>query len=323
MNPWLQDLLYVSAGFLLLAKGAGWLVDGGASLARRWGVRPLVIGLTVVAWGTSVPELVVSGFAAWEGHPASSLGNVLGSNVANVALVLGSCALVLPSIVLGRIRPRELIWLLGSLGVLWGVCADREVTRMEALALLAAFVFYNFVLFRSPREAEATHEAEVHGARYPWPAVIVGSLFIAAGAQLVMLGAMSFAARIHMQDSVLGLTILALGTSLPELFAGVRSALKGDAEIGFGNVIGSNVFNSLAVMGCAGMIRAFGGSEAERAELATALSRDFPVCLTFSLALVSLPLLFRKTAGRLPGVLLLVAYFAYLVYVIYVGSGPL
>ena len=310
----LIDATQILAGFALLAFAAGWLVDGGATLARRFGVSPLVIGLTVVAWGTSMPEVVVSALAALKGKPASSLGNVLGSNVANIGLVLGASALILPSVLLGKVNQRERIWLLGSLAGLWLVCDDRILSRPEALMLLVAFVTYNLLVVRSPRE-QVGDGGEAHGAKLPWLAVIAGSLGIAGGAELVMRGALDVAATIGMPDRVVGLTILALGTSLPELAAGVMSARRGQPEIGFGNVIGSNVFNTLAVMGVAGLIRPFQG-EAAGAELGKALSSDFPVAMGFSVVLVALPLLFRKAVGMGPGAALLGGYLAYVGWVL-------
>lgn len=309
MPPLLLDALLVLLGFALLARGAGWLVDGGATLARRFGVSPLVVGLTVVAWGTSMPEVVVSGYAAWQGRPASSLGNVLGSNVANIGLVLGSCAVILPAVLLGQVNPRERIWLLGSLAGLWLVCGDLVLSRAEAALLLVAFVAYNLLVVRSPREVLA-EGAEAHRSRLPWLAVVGGSLAIAAGAELVMRGATDLAEAVGMPDRVVGLTIFALGTSLPELAAGVTSARRGHPEIGFGNVIGSNVFNTLAVMGIAALIHPFRGGPASE-QLGEALSSDFPVAMAFSLVLVILPLLFRRTAGRTPGALLAAGYVAY------------
>lgn len=310
------DLALIFTGFILLARGAAWLVDGGATLARRFGVSSLVIGLTVVAWGTSMPEIVVSGYAAFEGRPASSLGNVLGSNVANIGLVLGVCAMILPSILLGRVQQRERIWLLGSLAGLWMVCGDARVTRPEALMLLVAFATYNLLVIRSPRAVaaeEADQGGEVQGVSWPWIIVMAGSLSIAGGAELVMRGAVGVAEAIGMSDRVVGLTIFALGTSLPELAAGVMSARRGEPEIGFGNVIGSNVFNVLAVMGVAGLIQPFEGDGAS-AELRNALSSDFPVAMAFSVVLVALPLLFRKKVGTLPGALLTVGYLAYMAW---------
>lgn len=317
MDLWIE-LGALAVGFVLLARGAGALVDGGATLARRWGMSPLVVGLTVVAWGTSLPEVVISTLAAAEGRPASSLGNVLGSNVANIGLVLGASALILPSVLLGRARPRELVWLVGSVVILWYFCSDLSVSRVEAGAMLVAFVAYNILLLtRGSRDfaAEAMHDSAEHQSARPWTAVVVGSLAIALGAKAVIVGAEGLALRVGMPDRVVGLTIFALGTSLPELAAGVSSALKGHHEIGYGNVVGSNVFNTFAVTGIAALVAPFSGPEAEP-DLAQALISDFPVTLAFSLVLVTLPFLFKTTAGRLPGALLLLGYLTYVGYLI-------
>lgn len=311
----MADVALILTGFFLLARGAGWLVDGGATLARRFGVSPLVIGLTVIAWGTSMPEVVVSGYAAFEGRPASSLGTVLGSNVANIGLVLGVCAMILPSTLLGRVQQRERVWLLGSLAGLWMVCGDARVTRPEALMLLVAFATYNLLVIRSPRELTAEAADQVKGVGRPWLSVLAGSLSIAGGAELVMRGATGVAVAIGMPDRVVGLTIFALGTSLPELAAGVMSARRGEPEIGFGNVIGSNVFNVLGVMGIAGVIRPFGEAEAS-AELSSALSSDFPVAMTFSVVLIALPFLFRRAVGVVPGTALALGYLAYMAWLL-------
>ncbi|MFT5155412.1 MAG: cation:H+ antiporter, partial [Planctomycetota bacterium] len=194
MQAWMTEVVLVIVGFVLLAKGADWLVDGGAALARRMGVRPLMIGLTVVAWGTSLPEVVVSGLAAWQGRPGASLGNVLGSNVANIGLVLGTSALILPAILKGRTQPREAFWLLLSIGTLWAVCSDKNVTRWEAGILLTIFATYNLLLYRSSRrisakmaEDELDEQVQTEGRPVMW--IIIGSISIGIGAKLVMLGA--------------------------------------------------------------------------------------------------------------------------------------
>ena len=318
MNPVWIELGALLVGFALLAKGADALVDGGATLARRSGISPLVVGLTVVAWGTSLPEVVVSTLAAASGKPASSLGNVLGSNVANIGLVLGTSALILPSTLLGRARLREMLWLLGSIGALWYLCADRALARPEAGALLGAFVFYNVLLLtRGSRGivAEAVQDAEEHRTKRPWTAVILGSAAIAIGAKFVIFGAEGLALRVGLPDRVIGLTIFALGTSLPELAAGVTSALKGEHEIGYGNVVGSNVFNTLAVTGIAALVEPFQGPAAEP-EIAATLVSDFPVTLGFSVVLAALPFLFKNTAGRLPGGLLVTGYLSYIAFLL-------
>lgn len=317
----LLDVLYIIAGFALLAFGAGWLVDGGSSLARRFGVSPLIIGLTIVAWGTSMPEVVVSSYTAYQGKPAASLGNVLGSNVANIGLVLGSCAILLPAVLASRVSRRERVWLLGSLGALWWVCVDEQLGRPEAVMLLVAFGVYNVLLVQDARserrafksaESSSSDESE---SRYPWLAVFGGGAAIAFGAHLVEGGSSGVATELGMSETLQGLTILALGTSLPELFAGIASARKGIPEIGLGNVVGSNVFNVLAVMGIAALIQPF-EDPSTRAELAKSLASDFPIAMGFSLVLFVLPKLIRKPSSRLPGACLVAAYLAYMAWAV-------
>ncbi len=316
MLPMLMPALALVAGFWLLARGAGWLVDGGAALAARMGISPLMVGLTVVAWGTSLPEVVVSTLAAWQGQPASSLGNVLGSNIANIGLVLGVSAMILPVILVGRLATREVLWLFGSLGGLWAVCWDGNVTRAEAVLLLAAFGFQNLWLLRGMRAGEISPTAaDPHldpPRSSPWVGIVTGSAAIALGAWLVVYAGERIGQRLGFSEAVIGLTIYAIGTSLPELAAGVSSALRGHKDIGLGNVVGSNVFNSLAVIGVAGAIRPFGAAPEEARELQVSLARDFPITLAFSFGLVLLALVGRR-GGRLKAAVLVLAYVAFIV----------
>lgn len=313
---WLLIFAFMGAGFFFLFKGAGWLVSGSSQIARRFGVSVLVVGLTVVAFGTSAPEIVVSSFAALEGKPDISLGNVLGSNIANVGLVLGACALVLPRVLESRQKPRELLWLFGSLGLLWWLASDFDITRVDAVILLGAFVLYNVNVLLSPRGAPVHSEAKEDKRSYMH--VLLGILFVAVGAKFVVMGAESGAARLGIPASVIGLTVVAVGTSLPELAAGLGGAFKGDSDISLGNVVGSNVFNLLAVIGIVGLIqpldpRVFEGAGAEglHSAFAGALNRDFPVVLGFSVVAVVLPWIGGGTGGRAKGAFLLLAYVAY------------
>jgi len=332
----LLDLVWLFLGFLLLAKGAHWLVDGGASLARKWGVSPLMVGLTVVAWGTSMPELMIVSLTASGGDPASSLNTVIGSNVANIGLVLGSSALILPTILRGRIAAREAAWLFGSLGLMWAVCWNGVVTRGEAGLLLGAFVVHNWVLFRSAkadkaRAAEAIEEISEHAEHTtdyiptrPWTNVIIGSISIAGGAKLVIMGGQELAALMGVPPAFIALSVYAFGTSLPELAAGIGSALKGHADISIGNVIGSNVFNVLAVIGVAGLIAPLNGVVAGETTktMGDVLQIHLPAALVFSIALVALPFL-GKGGGRLKASLLVAAYVSYMIWQgISSGVGP-
>jgi cation:H+ antiporter len=326
VDTWTYELAGLLGGFFFLAKGAHWLVEGGAELARRWGVSPLLVGLTVIAWGTSMPEVVVSATAAWKGQPTASLGNVLGSNVANIGLVLGTCAWIFPAVLIGRIPLRETLSIFLSLGLLWWVCSDGSVTRVDAAILLSAFTLYSLVLYFAPRDAhtaeveEAAALAEAARARSPWWEILLGSISIAAGAQLVMYGAGGIFLRAGVSPAVIGLTVFAIGTSLPELATGVSSALKKQADISVGNVVGSNVFNSLAVIGIAAMVRPFDAQVPQvQADMSVALERDFPVNLAFALAVVILPGLASGGRGRTKGAVLVFAVVGYMGYLLIDG----
>ena len=320
---WTLDLLGVALGFVFLAKGAAWLVDGGSTLGRRWGVRPFVVGLTIVAWGTSLPEVVVSTVAAAQGRPAASLGNVLGSNIANIGLVMGVAALVLPAVFSRRIFLREGFWLVGSLVLLWGLMFDGELQRMDAMLLLGFFVAHNVHLFRGRARKTADRLTDgpplPKGAGHPWVFVLLGSGLIYLGAETVMWAGTHIAEGLGMGDTLLGLTILALGSSLPEMFACLTSVRRGDVDMSLGNVVGSNVFNTLAVTGVAGTLSPFVGGE----QINLALSRDLPLSIGFTVMLLALPALgLRKgstIASKWPGLLLLSCYAAYLIYISLAG----
>jgi cation:H+ antiporter len=315
---------FLVAGFVLLAKGADWLVDGGSSLARRAGVSTLAIGLTVVAWGTSAPEVVVSGVAAWQGDAGMSLGNVLGSNVANIGLVLGACATVLPVVLQKAMRPRELIWLFVSLGALWHVSSDGAITRADALVLLGVFAVYNAHLFLTARDAGVTFREGAMTSRRATITAACGMAAITLGSYLVVTGAEVGAYRLGMTKLVVGLTVLAIGTSLPELAAGLGGAFKGESDISLGNVVGSNVFNLIAVLGIVGLIRPLVPSDRPgdtlRVEFERALAHDFPTVLGFSLAAALLPWL--PGGGRVKGVLLLLAFGSYIAFRVVEGRAP-
>ena len=319
----LLDVLALLAGFFLLAKGADALVEGAATIATKLGMDRWVVGLTIVAWGTSLPEVLVSSLAAMDGKPGAALGNVLGSNVANAGLVLGTVGLILPRALVGRLSLRESLPLLASLGVLWYALSDDVLTRMEAIVMTVLFVIYTceliFLRGRGKQSAPADIQEEELHKPYPWLRVLLGSFGIASGAKFVLVGAFGVAEVLGLDEGFVGLAILALSTSLPELAAGIVSARKGHTEIGLGNIVGSNVFNTLAVVGIAGTIAPFGSPEAVQegwpVAVADALSRDLPVNLGFALFLVLGPSLFRGRAARPRAAFLLLAYIAYMVWV--------
>lgn len=315
---WLHILLLLAVGFVLLAKGADWLVGGSAQVARRFDVKPIYVGLTVVAFGTSVPEIVVSTLAALRGEGGMSIGNILGSNVANIGLVLGACALILPRVLESRVSHRETFWLFAAVLVLGAVALDGAIDRMDGALLLFLFVAFNGHMLATARDPGPPTEGLMETPR-PWLWIVLGIASVAIGARLVVDGASAGASRLGVPDAVIGLTILAVGTSLPELAAGVSSALRGESDISLGNVVGSNVFNVLAALGLVCVIHpldpstmAEDGAELRRA-IAETVHIDVPIVLGFSLAMVLLPRLLPGR-GRLSGAMLFLAYFVYVTW---------
>lgn len=321
------DIVWLVIGFYLLAKGSDWLVSGSTVIADGLGVRPLIIGLTVVAWGTSAPEVVVSAEAAIGDKGAMALGNVLGSNVANIALVLGACAVILPAVLNSRLAFREIFWVLASVGALWWVSADQEITRLDAGLLLGVFVIYNLQLFLETAKRPRLPRSELPLSgnwfeRHAKTSVLLGAVAIFLGANRSIEGAGGIAELMGMTELVIGLTVVAVGTSLPELFAGVSGALKGHKDISLGNVVGSNVFNVLTVVGIFCLIRPLGGVDDPegRGDIQSTLDFHFPVVAGFTVAVILLPLFGGERGGRVKGALLLIAYVVYIWYTVAIVS---
>jgi len=301
-------LLALALGLALLVKGADWLVDGGVRIAGRLGMSPVMVGLTIIAWGTSLPELLVSTLAAADGRPGMALGNALGSNIANIGLVLGVTAILLPGVLGSALRLRESGWLLVSLlGLFLVLLWQGGVSFVGGGLLVGLFVIHNFHLWKTAKSGQE-EEPQPKGdgvMRRALLLVLAASVSVAIGAELTVTGAEAIARSIGVSDRVIGLSVIAIGTSLPELAAGVASALKGQTEIGLGNVVGSNVFNVLVAVGAAGIVQPFAGESAD-----AALWQDLPAVLLFSLAVIVLPRL--GPSGRWKGVTLTAAYGAFL-----------
>ena len=314
----------IVGGLLLLIWGADRFVVGAAGLASRLGVSTLVIGLTVVGFATSAPEMLVSASAALAGNPGLAVGNALGSNVANIGLVLGVTALVAPlGMASGTLR-RELPVLLIITALVVLLLLDLELGRMDGLIMLAILVLVMVWLVRvaktptddDPMTEEFANEIPTGGSTASYVGwLLLGLVVLLAGAQSLVWGAVQVAHSYGVSDLVIGLTIVAVGTSLPELAASIVGVRKGEPDIAIGNVIGSNLFNLLAVMGIAGSIQ-------PSALSAEVLTRDYPVMagMTLLLALLVYGVLgARGRITRLDGLLLVGAYIAYMVW-IYVGA---
>jgi cation:H+ antiporter len=267
------DVAMLIGGGALLYFGAEWLVGGAAGLARSLRVPSLIIGLTVVAYGTSAPEIVVGIQASLERHPELALGNVVGSNIANLGLILGLCALIKPAKVDGALARREIPVLLASTAVLPLVLLDGSVAAWEGSVLGLAALGYTLWMVRAARAtpvmlAEASTAADVTeraadsaGAPAATPSrarlVIVGIVGLAVlvlGGHIFVRGASSLAIAIGMSERLVGLTIVAVGTSLPELITSLIAARRGHSDIALGNVVGSNIFNVLLCLGAASLV---------------------------------------------------------------------
>jgi cation:H+ antiporter len=314
-------------GFILLYFGAEWLVKGSSSLARSLGVTPIVIGLTVVAFGTSAPELVVSLISSIMGKSMIAVGNVVGSNICNIALVLGLAALFNPIKCDPSVTRRDIPIMLGVSLYLLVLSLNSRLGRIEGATLFAGIILYTFMNYylakkevQAPGGGEmiAAIESEVQEIEYiasrPKQILLVaiGIVGVVGGAQIVVESAVYIMTRLGVSEKFIGLTIVAFGTSLPELATSVVAAMRGEMDISIGNLVGSNVFNIMSVLGIASLVRPIpipGGF------FESGLWIDYLVMLFTSF----LPwLLMRKTytVNRKGGTLLIACYVVYLVYLI-------
>lgn len=306
-------LLLLLGGFCLYI-GAEWLVRGASGLAVSLGVRPLVVGLTVVAYGTSAPELVVGVGSALSHQGAIALGNSIGSNIANLGLILGVTALVSPPKVDPQLRRRELPVLVAATLAVPLVLLDGRVSHVEGVVLLvAAFAYSAFTLRAARTDAGVLvavgSAAETSGAPAPKTrrglvaVSLVGLLALLGGGKLFVDGASGVARLLGMSEHTVGLTVVAVGTSLPELATSVIAARRGHSEVAIGNVVGSNIFNALLILGAAGAV---GSVEQPLAEL------RFDLGALGVFTLVGVGLLLRPVVSRLAGAVLVAGYFAFL-----------
>ena len=312
--------LAVIAGLVLLVWSADRFVDGSASVARHFGMPPLLIGMVIVGFGTSAPEMVVSALAAMQNNPGIALGNAYGSNITNIALILGITALISPIAVHSQVLRKELPILTAvTLLAAWQL-GDGALTRIDALALLGVFAgLMTWTIVQGVRkktdalgqemEAELTGQTMPMNRAFLW--VVVGLLLLIASSRLLVWGAVEIAHGFGVSDLIIGLTIVAVGTSLPELASSVIAARKGEHDIALGNILGSNLFNTLAVVGIAGAIRPMPVAP-------EVLTRDMVVMGALTLALFVIGFGFRGPGriNRLEGTVLLACYVGYTAYLV-------
>lgn len=258
----LSQILLILLGFGLLIKGADWLVSGATKLAKKYGISDLAIGLTIVAFGTSAPELIVNAVASYQGHPEIVFGNIIGSNNFNLFVILGIVGIISPIAVQSSTIWKEIPLSFIAAGLLlvlantWLFGSTAEISRLEATALIAIFGAFLFYVFKQMKTDETTSHVQPIGIfRWVWLLILAGLAGLIIGGKLVVDQATLLAQSFGISERVIGLTIVAAGTSLPELVTSVVAAFKRNSDIAIGNVIGSNIFNILLILSISGLIR--------------------------------------------------------------------
>ena len=308
----LVQVLLLIVGFVMLVKGADWFVDGAAGLADRFGIPQLVIGLTIVAMGTSAPEAAVSITAALKGSAGIAVGNIVGSNILNVLIILGLTACVATlSVAKSTIRIEIPYMIAISLLLLLFGWTGNEITFWEGVGLWVAFLLYLGYLFRMAKKNKETPPEEA-SSRPLWMLLvlgIIGLVLIVWGSDVTVDAATALARYFGMSERFIGLTIVALGTSLPELFSSLTAARKGNADIAIGNIVGSNIFNILFVLGTTALITPvpFAARFTVDTIVAVLVGVLLLVCVARS-----------KKLTKPTGILMLAAYAAYFIYLLQV-----
>ncbi|WP_386685681.1 calcium/sodium antiporter [Lonepinella sp. MS14437] len=315
----LLPCLAIIIGLILLVWSADRFVDGAAATARHFGMPPLLIGIVIIGFGTSAPEMVVSAISAFDGSPGIALGNAYGSNITNIALILGLTALIKPVLVHSQVLKQDLPLLIFVTAISAYLLYDMQISRLDALILIAILAIYmTCTIWQGLRNKNNVLPEELQHQKYMslskalfW--LLVGLILLMASSQLLVWGAVEIAHYFGVSDLVIGLTIVAVGTSLPELASSIVAARKGEVDLAVGNIIGSNLFNTLAVVGIAGVIHPM---QVESA----VLSRDVLIMSALTVALFIFGYSFKQQnghIGRFKGLLLLISYIAYNTYLFY------
>jgi len=315
--------LAIALGFISLVWSADRFIHGSSSIARNLGVSPLIIGLTIVGFGTSSPELLISGIASWSGATGIAIGNAIGSNIANIALVLGITALIRPLDIHSDTLKREFPVLITVTLLALVLLIDGDLIRIDGLLLLTCLCIMIYWIVKiglqtkrsDPLKKEYDKEIPRKGSMknaVMW--FVVGLVVLLVSSKFIVWGAIGIATSFGVSDLVIGLTIIAFGTSLPELAASIISAIKKEHDIAIGNIIGSNMFNLLGVLALPGIIHPSTIDDA-------VLTRDYPVMIVLTIALAAMAYGFRNQGqiNRLEGGVLLAAFITYL-SVIYVTT---
>lgn len=321
---WFYLIVEFALGCIFLIWGANRFVAACVSLAKHFGVSVLTIGVLLVGFGTSFPELVVSTLASLKGNAGIAIGNVIGSNIANIGLCLGAAAFITPIAIHSKLIWREFPILLVVTFVLGVLFLSNTLTRLDGIILLVLLSIYLFWMFKVAREKNTERDRLIKEVSKEMPAEmslwkswtwwIIGLIILFVASEIIVSSASEMARGLNISEYVIGLTIVAIGTSLPELAASIASALRNEPEMAIGNVIGSNLFNSLAVLAMPALI-------SPGPLPASLMSSDYLVMVAFTVVLWLFALIStrKRSIGRVEGGLLLLGFIAYLVCVIVIG----
>jgi cation:H+ antiporter len=318
----LSSIAAIIVGLSVLVWSADRFVDGAASIARHLGVSSMIIGITIIGFGTSAPEILISVIAVLEHTPDIAIGNALGSNIANIGLILGVTALVMPLPIARVIINREFPLLLLATALMSWVLFDGKLTGLDGILLLSTLALILWYLIKAHGKDSVSNQPENEAieendselglmASIGW--ILLGLILLVGSSKLLIWGATEVAHVLGISELVIGLTIVALGTSLPELAASIASIRKDEPDLAIGNVIGSNLFNSLAVIGIPAIITSFSIDS-------LAVSRDLPVVIAITLLFYLLsrfPISNSQSLGRTKGLCLLSAFVIYQLYLYY------
>lgn len=310
-------------GFVLLIKGADLLVDGSASIAKRLKISSIVIGLTIVAFGTSAPEFIVNIFASAQGQSDIAVGNILGSNIANILLILGVSAIIYPLTAKSNTVLKEIPLSLLAIIILGLMANDMlidgafssSITRIDGLVLLGFFIiflYYTFGIRKSGEESIELDKIETHS--YPKSAlfIILGLIGLVVGGKWIVDGAVSIAEFFHISQSLIGLTVVAIGTSLPELATSAVAAYKKHSDIAIGNVVGSNIFNIFWILGASAIIRPLPFNPSSNRDV---LMTIFANILLFTVMFIGK----RHIIEKWQGACMVLTYFGYIGLLVWIG----
>jgi len=318
-------LIYIKfiIGFLLLLKGAEWLVEGSSAIAKRYGLSPLIIGLTIVSFGTSLPELIINVLASLEGSSDIAIGNIIGSNISNLLLILGASAIIYPiavkrSVVFSEIpfslAAVTIMGLLGNIVIFQSAEEGTYLSRTDGFILLfyfALFLGYIIRVSKDDKDLALHSDMEIHKISKVKSVlfILAGVICLFIGGEWTVEGAIHMARDFGLTEEFIGLTVIAIGTSLPELVTSAVAAYKKDTEIALGNIIGSNIFNVLWILGISAVINPL--------EFAPSMNDDLLI-LVFATSLIFVVLPFSKSGSieRSHGVIFVLLYLCYLAYLV-------